>query len=243
LIVARNDSVTEVRSATITRRHDPIAIWERPLQRPEPQRPDATIEAARINRGGVILVSVIGAVATVTAALIATFATRASVDGSPEPEPPTSVIARPPAVPDSSQKPQNPGEREEPRGAEFAVEVRLAVDEGVDVDARQDVAEPADGATGGIDVFLGGGLGFSQLTVSGDGVYAASPTDIPPANQAGTRCPKVVANSTPSPHGVVPVTGVSTCFVTSEGRVAFLTIASAALDGSEAVVQIRAWDS
>lgn len=221
-----------------------MTIWvEKQLQRPEPQRPDSTIQAARINRGGVVLVSVIGAVATITAALIAAFDTRASVDGSPKPESPTGVIESPSTVGDTSQEPQASSEQEEPRSADITLEVRLALDEGVDVDAGQDVARPVDGATGEIDVFLGGGLGFAQLTVSGDGVYAASPTDIPPANQAGARCPKVVANSTPSAHGVVPVATVSTCFVTSERRVAFLTIKSAAFDGSEAVVQVRAWDS
>jgi hypothetical protein len=50
-------------------------------------------------------------------------------------------------------------------------------------------------------------------------------------------------SSTPSPYGVVPVGCVSTCFVTSEGRVAWLTVKSAALDGSEAVIDIRAWDT
>ncbi|WP_329792410.1 hypothetical protein V1227_11010 [Lentzea sp. DG1S-22] len=126
---------------------------------------------------------------------------------------------------------------EQPAGGSRAREVRLARKAGADVDADGPVVQRTDGNTRATDLYL---TGINLLQASGNGLFE----DRGQEKDAQARCIETVATAQETP--VIPAAaGLQYCFVTSEGRLAWLRVRSAnlaTLDSSAYLaVMVRVW--
>ncbi|HUQ61620.1 hypothetical protein [Lentzea sp.] len=109
-----------------------------------------------------------------------------------------------------------------------AKEVRLQFKTGVDVDGDDTAAKRVEGATGKTDLYLSD---FNLMYANGGGFA----DDRGPEQDARTRCTEAIESGQNSAPAALPASeGTQYCFVTSEGRVAWLRVKSATLSSYDA---------
>ncbi|RKT53700.1 hypothetical protein [Saccharothrix australiensis] len=196
----------------------------------------------RHDRRGVVALTIVAVALTSAIVLIAVVAlvgASARLSGSPTPETPGAAGTT--GTPGTSPRRVTPtaaASATAPKaGGPAAREVRLDRGTGIDLESGAEKGQRTDGPTGGADLYLER-FNFMQ---SSQGVFY--PDEGPDAN-AESRCAQLIADDLDRAKEVIPTVGGQYCFLTSEGKHAWLRVKYADLTATDkgfVVLAVAVW--